>query len=599
MKRLKIYQDKLNRYEKEIKKHSRKLDFVSNLRLAIVAIGFIMVFYTYFYVDVRTSWVVLFTSLLVFIIMVKVYNKFKGKVLTLVKLAHINSKNIERVQGKWTDFEDDGSEFICKEHPFSYDLDVFGKGSLFQWINTGVTTIGRKKLKNALASPVKDKDTIVLRQHAVEELAREIDWRQQFNSLGLLLNSSKEEVDIKQLFNVDTSLYKNKIVVFFIRLLPAITIGLLIASYGIEAIPRVWGATFLILQFIVMIIGAKSKGRFLGSLSSINSNIRIYSSMLRLLEDKRFTSVLLKDLQVKVQSKTGQKGYVLIKQFNNIVERSANRDNLFFFPINVLLLWDFTTLIKLERWKLEAGSLLENMIDVVGDVECLSSLGQMSYDNDNWVMPKLETKSSVLTAKKLGHPLLGEEKVSNDVILDKSTPMLLITGSNMSGKSTWLRTVGVNMILAYAGAPVCAKEMEVSLFELHTSMRISDNLEKSISSFYGELLRIKGILEANKENRAQSLVLLDEIFKGTNSYDRHIGAKALIKKLLQTNCMGLVSTHDLELEILEEETKGIIKNYHFQEYYINDEIKFDYKLKVGVSKTRNALYLLKLIGIEI
>ena len=203
-----------------------------------------------------------------------------------------------------------------------------------------------------------------------------------------------------------------------------------------------------------------------------------------------------------------------------------------------------------------------------------------------------------MSAVDLGHPLLSEKRVYNDVSIKDPSNILLITGSNMSGKSTFLRTIGINLILSYTGAPVCAKAFSASIMEIYTCMRISDNLEESISSFYAELIRIKMIVSASKEGK-QIFFLLDEIFKGTNSLDRHTGAKILIKQLQSCGAVGLVSTHDLELGELEKESAEKVKNYHFREYYKNDEIHFDYKLRPGVSTTRNALYLIKMAGLDI
>ncbi|QNO15097.1 DNA mismatch repair protein [Alkalicella caledoniensis] len=598
MERLKLYENKLSKYKKDAKKARSKMDIISNLRLAVVLIGLIAMLYNYFYVSERASWITLIVGAIIFFILIKYYNKIKYQVLSLESLIKINKSNIQRLKGHWTEFEDSGDDFIDKDHKFSFDLDVFGRGSLFQWMNVANTPRGRSKLNHLLTSE-NNKEIILSRQEAVKELANDLDWRQELHSLGLLLKEKTDDTDIKNLFCVKTSLYLKPLVTIISRLLPLITIGLLILAYGFEIVPPAWGIGLYVLQFFLILIGAKQRGKALNSLFAINTNITTYNAMLKVLENKSFKSKLLNSLKEKLKGPKGEKGYILIEEFNSITERSGNRNNFFFFPINVLLLWDYTTMVKLEKWKLRAGRLLENMIDVIGEVESLSSLGQILYDNPKWVMPKFNEEKSIISATKIGHPLIGQERVLNDIALDDNRAMLLITGSNMSGKSTLLRTVGINMVLAYAGAPVCAQFMELSMFDLHTSMRISDNLEKSISSFYGELLRIKGILESNKRNKKQTFVLLDEIFKGTNSYDRHIGAKGLIVQLLDRGCMGLVSTHDLELEVMEKETKGLLKNYHFQEYYVDDEIKFDYKLKQGVSKTRNALYLLKLIGIDV
>jgi DNA mismatch repair ATPase MutS len=292
-----------------------------------------------------------------------------------------------------------------------------------------------------------------------------------------------------------------------------------------------------------------------------------------------------------------------------IVEAISNRHNAFYFIFNILFLLDYQWMFALEKWKEKSGRHLEAWLNVLGESEALSSLAVIQHDHPQWAAPELSCGKSpvkgmalnrtmpVFAAEKMGHPLLGNSCVPNDLVFKRPENILLVTGSNMSGKSTLLRTAGINLVLAFAGTTVCAEKFSCSLMDIHTCMRVSDDLEKNISSFYAELLRIKMIVQAVEEERPV-FFLLDEIFKGTNSVDRHAGAKALIKKFSQEKILGMISTHDLELGDLERESPKV-KNYHFQEYYVNDRICFDYKLRPGVSKTRNAAFLIKMAGIEI
>jgi DNA mismatch repair ATPase MutS len=255
-------------------------------------------------------------------------------------------------------------------------------------------------------------------------------------------------------------------------------------------------------------------------------------------------------------------------------------------------------MIAMEKWKKQSGRNLRNLVTVIGRFEEICSLAIIHYDNPDWCFPQFTDSKQNLAAVKMGHPLLAfDVRVCNDLILKGSGNVLLITGSNMSGKSTLLRTVGVNLALAYAGCSVCAGSFSCSIMNIYTAMRVNDNLEKSISSFYAELLRIKTIIQA--AGRSDTILfLLDEIFKGTNSIDRHTGAGVVIKKLSKMGAVGLVSTHDLELSELESEKNFDIENYHFSESYANNQIIFDYKLRTGVSKTTNAIYLMRMVGID-
>jgi DNA mismatch repair ATPase MutS len=320
--------------------------------------------------------------------------------------------------------------------------------------------------------------------------------------------------------------------------------------------------------------------------------------MMKRFEKHNFKSSHIKKIKDGIKNKKGLEVFKQIDKLSSIIDSISNRRNLFYAFFNILALWDFQNIIALERWKQKSGHLLKKWFDALGKIEALASLAVIRFENPEWVMPSIcEENETILAAKDIGHPLLTGKRIYNDFTIDNKIKVLLITGSNMSGKSTLLRTAGINLVLAYAGAPVCARWFQASLMEINTCMRVSDNLGENISSFYAEILRIKKIVtEADTGRRV--FFLLDEIFKGTNSLDRHTGAKVLINKLCLTNSIGLVSTHDLELCELERENDKII-NYHFQEYYKDGRIYFDYKLRPGPSTTRNARYLMHLAGIDV
>lgn len=349
---------------------------------------------------------------------------------------------------------------------------------------------------------------------------------------------------------------------------------------------------------MLLFLGNRKRGGELQEVYECKEAIKDYGRMLFRFEKEKFSSEYLKQLQEGLINSSGENASSQIRRLEKISDSITNRGNMMFLPINILLLWDYQCAISLGRWKQESGKKIEGWISAAGNIEALCSLGCLSHDHPEWCFPAIRDEKSIFKARNLGHPLLGEGMVRNDVAFREKERTLLITGSNMSGKSTLMRTCGISLVMAYAGAPVCADSMECSIMRLYTCMRIGDNLEKNISSFYAELLTIKNIVQASKEP-GQVFFLLDEIFKGTNSSDRHTGAEQVILQLIKNGAMGMVSTHDLELGELENETKGIIKNYHFEEQYKDGKISFDYKLREGVSTTRNALYLIRMAGIEI
>jgi DNA mismatch repair ATPase MutS len=290
---------------------------------------------------------------------------------------------------------------------------------------------------------------------------------------------------------------------------------------------------------------------------------------------------------------------MIIKKLDTITDFMNLCFSSLHFIINMITLWDFHCLFAVDKWKRSAGIHLRQWLKVTGELESISSLALIHHDNQGWTMPELVTEKNIFSAMDAGHPLIsGKTRINNDINIIGSGNIHIITGSNMSGKSTLLRTAGINLVLSYAGAPVCASGMKCSVMNIYSSMRISDNLEKNISSFYAELVRIRMILEASK-SPGQMIFLLDEIFRGTNSRERKIGAVAVLKELSERGVCGLVATHDLELAELSSVDEKKFENYFFRESFKDNEISFDYKMRKGVSDTMNAVYLMKMIGIDV
>ncbi|MBL7763260.1 MAG: hypothetical protein JNL23_07510 [Chitinophagaceae bacterium] len=305
--------------------------------------------------------------------------------------------------------------------------------------------------------------------------------------------------------------------------------------------------------------------------------------------------------QLRQQFYTGnKKSSADIKQLKQILDRFDIRLNpLVFIPLNTLLFWDLQQAFALEKWKKQHKEKVGQWFNGLGESESLSSLGNIAFNHPDWCFPAISNEHGKLQTVELGHPLINElKRVNNSFSTAGLNQLALITGSNMAGKSTFLRSVGVNIVLAMMGSPVCAKSFTIYPVKVMSSMRIADNLEESTSTFYAELKKLKSIIEA--VNRKEKIfILLDEILRGTNSLDRHTGSKALIKQLIQQQAVGMIATHDLELAKLAAEFPGNIHNYHFDVQVANDELYFDYKLKTGICESLNASILMKKIGIEI
>lgn len=592
------YFNKLKTYEDLIKKQNNSVKIIEYFRLFTFLIGLGVTVYTFIIKSYVISISVFIVSLAIFIYLIIEHSKEVNKRKHSIALKEINEKALKRLNGEWKDFEDDGSEFKDNQHNYSDDLDMFGRGSLFQWMNSTKTFMGRETLKNRLIHPLSTSVDIEMTQQALHELAINLEWRQQFEAEGMVIPN--QSIDPKELYNWGkdrNELYTKPWLILFARVLPCLTLTIVTLTFFTSLLDFKLANFMILLQIITLFIGAKKRSETFNSVYKYKKNIVVYLKLLSLIEDNDFKSDYLRQLRGNLVHNEDKDAVTAIKKLSAIYEKISDRQNGFFIIFNILLLWDYQCMIEFEKWRINYGKDLKKWFDAIGQFEALSSISNIIYDNPQWTVPLIKEENFTLKAQSLGHPLLGDKKVCNNVTINNDKKILLITGSNMSGKSTFLRTIGINLVLSYIGATVCAEKFECSLMKIFTCMRTSDNLENNISSFYAEILRIKMIVE-NVRRDKNVFFLLDELFKGTNSIDRHDGAKALIKQLGEQGASGLISTHDLELCNLEHEYSRV-KNYHFQEYYIDNELKFDYKLRDGVSTTKNGLYLIKLTGIDI
>lgn len=592
------YFNNVNKYNSMIKEHDISIKRISYLRLITFIIGVGTSTYTFFRLKAYSiSFIEFILSLFIFIYLVfKHDDEIKIKNY-LCALREVNERGLKRLNGQWKSFDDNGAEFNDINHRYGSDLDILGQNSLYQYINSTTTFTGKQILIKRLLNPLKDASDIRMTQEALKELAFNLKWRQEFEAKGIV--SEQKNIDPENLYkwgNKINEFYTNKYLIFAVRLLPFMTITLYILCYFTKAVSIYIPIVMTLVQIIILFAGAKERREAFDSIYSYKESINIYFDMLKHISKSKFKSGYLTKLKENLTNEEQYGAVEAINKLSKIYDKMSDRNNAIFIIINILLLWDYQCMIQFEQWKSTSGSSLKKWIDTIGEFEALSSICNVIYENPNWTMPLISERKNIVKGNNMGHPLLNN-RVCNDISIDNNKSILLITGSNMSGKSTFLRTVGINLILSYIGCSVCADSFECSIMEIFTCMRISDNLENNISSFYGEILRVKLIVESTKNND-NIFFLLDELFKGTNSKDRHAGAEALIRQLGNKGACGLISTHDLELSSLEYEYSKL-KNYHFEEYYENNKLKFDYKIRRGVSTTSNAMYLIKMVGIEI
>ncbi|MDK0819293.1 DNA mismatch repair protein MutS [Clostridium perfringens] len=588
-----IYEKRIEDYSSALKRLKRDYNIISALRLVVSLSILFFIYYAYSIGSISFGIILFLLNSILFLYLAKVHEGIVNKISKREALIEVNKKEILRLEGKWREFNDLGGEYLDNKHPFINDLDIFGKNSLFQWINETGTVYGREKLSHLLKlGELPNKEEILLRQEALKELSKKVDFRHEFIA-SLKDKKGKKEKYLGEWLKEDSKAISPLLNILRI-IMPVINIGITILV-GMNIISWQILLISLVISYGILKLGNKEVIKGLNIFEDLKYRIKTYVEALELIEKENFQSNIIQGIKSNLDM-NGKSASKELKSLEKITSWLYDRGNAFYLLLNCYLLWDYQILSKLEKWKSSNKDEFYKWMISLGDFEALVSLAGFTYNNHGWATPKINDDYT-LKGKNLSHPMLGEKGVGNSFDINKDKRVILITGSNMSGKSTFLRTVGFNCILAYLGLPVKGESFEVPILKVYTCMRTGDNLEESISSFYAEILRIKIIVEGVKRGE-KILFLLDEIFKGTNSLDRHEGAEILINQLLEGNTLGLVSTHDFELCDMEKKD-STIQNYNFREYYEDNKLKFDYILRKGVSQTRNARYLMKMAGIDI
>lgn len=545
--------------------------------------------------DQKLVGLVALTFLVVFFSLLKWHNRVRLKVRQQEALKEVNQEELKRLSLNLKDLLN-GTEYYDQQHPYHEDLDIFGKHSLFQLINRSATSDGSERVATWLSAAA-EKDIIKSRQGATKALIEKIDFRQNFQSTGRI---QSEETGSKEVFldwlNKEDQLKNKLLFKLLLFIIPALSLSAIIgASLGLIAVG--WPLLMVVINFIILGLSFGPLDRIGKQTENGYKSIGVLKDLIALVESENFAHDHLIDLQARIKH-GNRKATQTLSQLKFLLDSIHNRANLMYVVFDALFILDVYWLLRIHHWKNNNRLELKEWFDVMAEFDALNSLAGFAYANPNFNFPEISDESFFIESTQLGHPLIPSEKrVNNDFSFHGRGGICLITGSNMSGKSTFLRTLGVNMVLAQSGAPVCADKMIVGKMQVFTSMRTTDELEENVSSFYAELKRLKKLLESISEDHT-TLFMIDEVLKGTNSEDRHKGAIALIKQLNRSNAFGLVSTHDLVLGSLANQLKGV-KNYSFNSEIKGDEINFDYTLTDGICKSFNATKLMQNMGIDI
>lgn len=506
----------------------------------------------------------------------------------------VNRRYIDRIDGTWIQFPDDGAEYMNYDHPYSNDLDIFGSKSIFQFLNATNTAGGRARLMSDLSQPEYDHGEIKRRQSAIAELSKLDEFTGELQCRGGFIADRDSIETLSERVKDKTPFIKNDLPKLIFRYMPRIFCPVAVCIFAFKLS---WlyptGLVLLGVQLVLWLVFSGRANRYLRDIGKIKHGLEKYSEIFELLEGQEFESELLCEIREGL-TQSGHSASLAIKKLDGIMQRVEVRSNpLLFFVLNILLLWDIGCCMSLEQWRSTYSRYFDTWIGRLGEIESMVSFSVISNVVSQTVYPELSREKNVLRVKSLGHPLISNDRrIGNDFNL--ADDIVIISGSNMSGKTTFLRTVGLNMVLAKCGSPVCADEMQFSNMLIATSMRITDDLNEGISTFYAELQKVKTIITMAQEKR-NLLFLIDEIFRGTNSADRMAGAWAVISKLHRSGVCGLLTTHDLAM--CEYTDDASIVNYHFSEQYRDGRLSFDYKIMPGIAKSTNGQFLMKMVGI--
>jgi len=567
-------------------------------RLLVLLAGIFITYYFFSYGGYLPAFVSALVAIAVYIRLVVLYVNNRLAMENLERLVQINKQEIDIDAGHYTQLPD-GKDWAAPVHDYANDLDIFGRASLYQYINRTSSEFGNETLANWLLQPATANE-ITERQEAVKELGPQYQWRQQLQAYGM-----EEAVTLKTGESVASwlkeenkfstaSTWKITRVVY-----PLVSLFLIIL-YLADVLPGIWLTGALVLLYAISSLVSKKLAANYEQLDKIVPHIGILHKSAAWIEKHSFKSNYLCRLQEQYTLGT-TKASVAIKQLKSILDKfDLQLSPMVYIPLNTLLLWDLQLVFQLEKWRTTNKVRAESWFTVLGKTEAINTFANLHFNHPGWCFPLLDMENKGrLEADELGHPLIDVYKRVNNTFTTNGTAQLaLITGSNMAGKSTFLRSIGVNVVLAMAGATVCAKRMQLSPVRIISSMRVADNLEESTSTFYAELKKLKAIIEA-VNNHENVFVLLDEILRGTNSLDRHTGSRALIKQLIKHEAVAMLATHDVELAQMQKDYPANIHNYHFDVQVAKEELYFDYKLKQGICQSLNASILMKKIGIEL
>lgn len=595
----KFYEDKVNSHTQIIEQLKSTSGTISILRLIVFVAGLALVCLgaSDENIGLVLTGIVVFV---VFILLVGKHSKVEEELKTNLAIKEICEMYDARFGEGWRTFLDNGEEYLTDEDTVERDLDLLGKNSLFQLINIAHTKEGKAKLASVIKNSSRadfDAEDISSRQVSIQSLMQKKDFLVSYEAAGkkIAINSNKKQYNLESLFAFCEKQ---------IKLPKWMMAGAWICSFGeiyliiaalIGAMPAYFPLIGFTLMYIINAVLSRETAPIVAPFYGMSLVLSDYIKMADAVAEEEFEDEKLSNIKNGV---VGEKGLFGALKGLNFVSGLCNIsfNPLVHFILIGTLLWDVKVASSAIKWKNKFGNNIRTNFEGLFEIEMLGSLAVLGIVRETTFASITKEKDCYIATQGVSHPLISPDvAVSNSATIDND--ITIITGSNMSGKTTFLRSLALNLCLAYIGAPVCATSLEASEMKIFTSMRVNDDVAGGISTFYAEILRIKNMSEFKKNNPGVKMIcLVDEIFKGTNSADRIFGAGEVIKKLADNDCMVMVSTHDFELCTIEDKDGKTAVNYHFEEYYEDGKLLFDYHIKDGRCVTTNAREILKMAG---
>lgn len=589
----KLYTERIAQFAAKVKQLDRTVLTISLSRVGLFLL-ICFAIYRCTIVGFQGFWLItLLLSTIGFLAFIAIHQKYFIQKQLHHALLDINEKEQAYIEKQTLSYAG-GEEFDDPLHDYVSDLDIYGKHSIFATANRTVTNIGYSKLGELFKAPLDDVAEIEAQQAAIKELSDQVDWRQDFMAWGIIQPEEHKVLDRFEKWIEEPEQVYGQLVWKVLRILMPIL------AIGAVSFWAVTGFYQLLVLLIVINMGIlKTRINYINIQHELigkrQKELRKYSILLALiLKHKAPQATMLKDLQGSAKAAS-----VAFKQLTQIANAFDQRLNVFVvIMLNLTGLYDIHCVWALEKWKIKHKKEVLKWLDLLGQYDVLQSLANYHHNHPDFVFPTVKKTDDLLVkAKALAHPLIKKTvRIANDVDLGNNANMYIITGSNMSGKSTFLRSVAINALMARCGMPVCASSFECSLMDIMTSMRVRDSVAENVSYFQAELIRLQHLIE-KLERGLPAFIILDEVLKGTNSEDKLLGSQLLVRKFLNYHCIGMIATHDLDLGRVEADRSKKVKNLCFESRIEDDELIFDYTLNEGIAKNKNATFLLRKMNI--